>query len=416
MQCTQITLYVENLDSIEILDDGSGLIKYEVRRGLADLRLVNKAFCQSASPRLFRYFSARADLRSPGGPPLEKLLKVANSPCAMHLRHLDVELHYRHHPNNGHPPLEHAEELAATLTTCVTRLPNLRIFEVQGSLVRCPRDVAGDLARTFATAMRRVPLPNLTELDTSLPIAYDLGQFFVEDSTVPSPMATEKSFERLWHPSLFVTDNTTVRALDRRARPTKVAADVASLPNATYAFHLCRLVERAVNDRPLDLTGSSLLNINSIKLHSSLRLKSIRLENVELDPGLLISVLDQCRGSIRLLSLCRVYLLSGTWRQVLVRATVAPKLVDLSIYACGYSCRGTSSHLCIWTGGALAEDEKAIETEDMLDVHALGDLQRHVNSVRASDGRVPYSDLDFRHAGWKTFKSAMEEKVSRDGP
>jgi hypothetical protein len=180
-------------------------------------------------------------------------------------------------------------------------------------------------------------------------------------------------------------------------------------PNHTHAIQLCRVVELAENLESLAIGSSEILNIDNMNLPDSLRLKSLKLQGISMLSHVFISIIEQCKDTITSIELERVELNSGSWQQVLLRMSRLSSLLDFYIGSCGYSRDGASSEL---RPGLLPppDDPKDIETHNFLDIYALGNLQRQVNTNRLVAGLPRVSDYDFRHAQRETLETVLEER------
>ncbi|KAH7010820.1 uncharacterized protein B0I36DRAFT_257122 [Microdochium trichocladiopsis] len=391
----QITSFVEDVNRTRhpYLDDHTWPyreISQECRKSLANLRLVSRSFCRSASRPFFRHFQATIEGQCPDSRPLERLLNLSNSAYAVYVRRLEVGVDCS--GDSNHEALSTCvEDVAATLPACLARFTNLNVLQFHGSLSCCSRGTAGLFRDTVITALRYVPLSNLTDLDVTFPIAYDFGLFLGSKATVVR-IPIENVLRRLRHLGLFLSEYTTRHG--QRYWPTAVSAENAALPNNTHAIHLCR--------------STDILNLDNMNLHNSLHLKSLYLKGVSISSHVLISLIEQCKDTITSIELRRVELNSDTWQQVLLRMSRLSNLLDFVIDSSGYSRDGASSHL---RPGRLPPPDypEDIETYNFLDIYALGNVQRRVNTNRLIAGLPRVSDFDYRHIQRETLETVMEE-------
>lgn len=143
----------------------------------------------------------------------------------------------------------------------------------------------------------------------------------------------------------------------------------------------------AVNVESVSIISWNPLNVDNIKLHSSPRLRHIRLFQTEISSRSLESLTDHLGDSIITMIYCRVGLLSGTWRKVLTHASKFTGLLELEILRCGYSRHGDDPHLASPANPDEGWRWGGIDTDDISDIRALRDLHRHVESNRVSAGR-----------------------------
>lgn len=376
---------------------------YESRRRLAALRLVSKAFCSGASPRLFRHIIATvSSFRKVS--PLVRLLELCNSPYAVYVRQIDLGFQSFDNSTNESSSL-YVEDLAGLLPCCLVRLPNLNALEFRGPPSSLPQEKRRVFINTVVAALRYVPLLNLTELEVTFPIAHDFGQVFCSNtSSLRIPI--EHVLQGLRHLGLYVSEYTNRRG--QRYSPTPVSPENAALPNEIYATHLFRLVELAVNLDSLAISCTDLLSLDNIQFGRSLRLKSLYLSGVAISSHTLLSLVEQCNESIRSVQLWLVKLNSGTWQHILLQMSKLPHLLDFAIGSSGYSLTGTSSNLATQLLPP-PDDPEDIETSNLLDIYALGNLQRQVNANRTAAGFSRISEYDYRHIQRGTLESAMEE-------
>jgi hypothetical protein len=404
----QIALYVENGESFGSLDEEDEPRRYVVRghgsrRRLAALRLVSKAFCSGASPRLFRHIIATVSC-SQKVSPLVRLFELSNSPYAVYVRQVDLGFqHFEHSAHESHPL--YAEDLAGLLPCCLVKLPNLNALEFHGPPSSLPQDKRRVFINTVVAALHYVPLLNLTELEVTFPITHDFGQLFCSN-TNSLRIPIERVLRGLRHLGLYVSEYTNLRG--QRYGSTPVSPENAALPNEIYATHLFRLVELSVNLNSLAIGSTDLLSLDNIQFGRSLRLKSLYLSGVALSSHTLLSLVEQSNESIRSVQLWLVKLNSGTWQHILSQMSKLPHLLDFVIDSSGYSLTGTSSNLATHLLPP-PDDPEDIETLNFLDVYALGDLQRQVNVNRTAAGLSSISKYDYRHIHRQTLESMVEQ-------
>ena len=147
---------------------------HETRRRLAALRLVSKAFCYSASARLFRHIIIEADSSSQK-PPLARLLELSNSPYAVYVVRSTFDLRVLFQLINLTPYM-----WKTSPDCCPVAWPDFPISAPWSFIVH-PRlypHEKGVFINTVVAAIRYVPLLNLTELQVNFPITHDFGQLF----------------------------------------------------------------------------------------------------------------------------------------------------------------------------------------------------------------------------------------------
>lgn len=117
------------------------------QQDIAALRLVNRAFCRSASPWLFRHIKARS--RSyPKIPPLERLMKLSTSPYAVHV--CEIEFGFGQNESRSTNAL-YIEHLVGILALCLDRVSNLKALK----FLEPPSSLSQDKSRSIWTRLLR---------------------------------------------------------------------------------------------------------------------------------------------------------------------------------------------------------------------------------------------------------------------
>ncbi|RMJ23013.1 hypothetical protein PHISP_06127 [Aspergillus sp. HF37] len=369
------------------------ILDSEAQQRLRDLRLVSKAFCRSASARLFRHIITNlfCDRNTAN---LLALREISESPCNIYVRQIGFEFDgYSVHEHV--PKTSNVEDVAGILSSCLARFPALKCLEFLDAPNLQP-ELKSAYFDTVAAALRYVPLPSLTELEFTLPITHDFGRFFPsEKNSLRIPI--EKVLRRLQHLGLYVSEFTN-REEAQQLLFMRVLPENATYPNQAHASHLFRMVELAANLKSLAIRSTDTLDLDDIKFPFSLCLRSLDLSRVSISAHTLLSLADQCSKTIRYIDLLMVQLNAGTWEHVLSQMCNLPHLVYFTIDCSGYSTTGSSAHL------KGPENATNIETS-MLDLVAMRDLLRKVNANRIVAGLEPFPET--------TDNERMAERVLR---
>lgn len=364
------------------------------RRNLANLRLVSKTFCWSASPIFFQHYQATIDGNEGDPKAWRRLVHLAKGPYARHVRHLEVGLKPREGSDATRPLIRHVRSFDKIFADCLAQFPNLNALQIHGQMSNCSRGIAGLFRHIVVTALRNVPLPNLTELDITLPIAHDFETFFAAERT-PSPISIRDVFGRLRHLGLFLSDYTNHIG---RYSPRRVSAANAAHPNNVHVIQLVNLVELAVNLESLAIGGSDPITINDLRLPRGLA--SLSLQHVSISFDVLDSLILDCKKTLTSIELRQVEAERGNWSDALkVLHTKLTNLHNFIILSSGYSERGENFLLRPDFPCDLSRDPYEfpdIETLFQGDLTELGMLQRQVSENRFYAGLEDIPLTEFR--------------------
>ncbi|RAK74459.1 uncharacterized protein BO72DRAFT_450703 [Aspergillus fijiensis CBS 313.89] len=371
----------------------------ELRHQLATLRLVNRAFCRSASPRLFRHLRvvAKSAQSKTSESPLVGLVELSHGPYADYVRQLDIGLEDTEHSEEFCSMF--LEDLAGVLPSCLCRLPKLKALDFQGVPGSLPEATTRDFVNTVISSLRYVPLPNLTELDIAFPITHDFAQFFPHKTLSSSALriSTEHVLQRLHHLGLRITASPTPEHAQPQQHespspPPAATVHTPGLSNQAHAHWLYKMIRHASNLKSLAIASADTLDLDGAAFSRSLRLESIQLRRVSISSYKLLSLVEQCKDSIRHIELYQVKLNSGEWQHVLSRMTHLPGLVSFVIKSCGYSSTGAGATYYNPHGSSGAVTKTTNSTE----ILALGALHRRVHENRVNCGLAPFRETEFR--------------------
>ena len=352
---------------------------------LAEMRLVSKALCRAASPMLFQHIVALFCLYWPEFT-VDDIRDLCNSSYASHVRHLQIGLgHF-----TDYDLLEawaYLEELAASLPTLLSKLPNLysvsfeldEFLSLNSDLIEAGRQFASAVAST----LHSTDLPNLRKLKIHLPLTHSFRYLFPTNN-MSSHLSVAAKCQRLRHMCLTVTRRTSL--LGDHLKEGRILPEDAALPNENFAGNLFQLLEAAENLEALRIGCTNPLDFDRITF--PLRLRTVVLSRLILTSNSLSSILGNSHA-IRWVKLNRVQLKSGTWRDVLMTLSQSPpkQLLKFSMRTCGYSSTGESADL---RNHVLRDrrryDAVSIETKSESDLPALHCLQRIASKNRAALG------------------------------
>lgn len=328
-------------------------------------------------------------------------MKLSKSPYAAYVCQIDFGFNVGwRHPTDSPIPL-YIEDFFGCLSSCLVKFSNLNALEFHEPPSCLSQDERRVYMNAVVSTLRYVPLSHLTELEVQFPITHDFGRFFPnQTSSVQIPI--KDIMQRLRHLGLYVRAYTD--QLDQRYWQKPVLPEYAALPNSTYASRLFRMVEIAPNLKSLAIHSLNILDIDFLAFPSSLCLRCLSLSGVSVSCHILLSLIKQSVKNIRYINFSLVKLKSGTWQHVLLQMCQLPRLLDINIDYSGYSLTGSSSHLAL----RLLPDPECpqdIETVGLLDVPALGNLQRQVNANRIAVGLRPFPESDYRYINMSSLES-----------
>ncbi|KAJ5475224.1 hypothetical protein N7539_008290 [Penicillium diatomitis] len=355
-----------------------------IRRDLAALRLVSRAFCSSASRWLFMHIIANSASHPSKTPPLTRLLRISQSPHAHHVRQIDIGFRTADE--------SYVEDLSTNLSDLLVKFPNLAALEFDGPPSLLSRVHKRVYMETIASVLHHVPLPNLKELELRFSFPQDFARFLPEPPS-PSQIPLGDVMRRLRHLELCLdADIEGLEIRHGRLEPSIFPDDTST------SSQFFRLAEAASNLKSLAIQSWHILDVDHLVIPPSLSLRTLRLLGVSISFNVLLRLID--REFAPELSGCYLFLVrlkSGKWPQVLLHMRKLPRLVDFYLDFCGYSPprAGSSSHLA---PGQPVSSEQRLEdgAANASDDSALAFLLKHVNSNRISRGLQPFDDTEYR--------------------
>lgn len=275
---------------------------WKTEERLSTLRLVNKAFCQGASIRLFRSIDVTVDRHVwQTGWPLARLLKLCSSPHASLVRWLQIGCQSRGEEEDWQPGNRYrvyAEDAARLLPVCLSRLSRLEVLDVSGPDFMAPDVPVVYQMQLFTDAvvstLRYIQLPCLAELNLRLAVTREYGEFFCEYPTA-SRIPIGDVMQQLRYLGIAV-DNFTDHAwkLERRSprwNQPSLSGPRETWPNADFLASPLRLVELATGLESLSFCGADMHNLDSLRLGSEVCLKRLNLRTVAISAETMIRIL-----------------------------------------------------------------------------------------------------------------------------
>ncbi|CAG8124962.1 unnamed protein product [Penicillium nalgiovense] len=309
-----ITFYIE-IDTSQYSSRTSTARAFRItndksRKNLAQLRLVNKSFCHSASTRLFQHITAIAHSSYDTAqlPSLGRLLNLSKSPYAQYVRQVDIG--YGPFPCSIREVSLYTEDLAALLSSCLRQFHNLKRLDFRGPpLALLSHDKLKASIDSILMSLCYVPLPNLTELEIQLPMTNDFAPLFAENiSTLRIPI--EQTLGRLQYLGLHV---------------------YAQTNQQSCAAHLLRIVELSTNLTSLSVSSTNYLSIDRLELDSTVHLRFLSLHKVRISSRTLVNIIEKCNESMQYIELKHVKIESGAWTEILSAMDSLPYLYDFDI-------------------------------------------------------------------------------------
>lgn len=405
---TQITLYVE-------IDENTGTRHWQhdvrhykglvvrARQRLAELRLVNKAFYHSVSLRLFRHVGVRPRLSNSSAKRRSAffwLEKISESKYAEYVRGIDFWFHLS---SQGRADRDYVSDLVSLLRPCFARFKNIRMLGFHEPHSDLPEHETTLYVSSIVALFRDMSFPILEELTIYFPLTYDYGRLFISPSPPQKIPMMNIPLQRLRHLEVGVyayTNFLHVRYWTRPVRP-----EYADTPNEMYESDFYQMIEPAISLQSLSIRNKDHLNLDSLDFSPSLHhLRSLTLSAVFISADKLLSLFtmaDQSTESkIKHIDFNIVKLSAGTWHHVLLgMSRLLPRLVEFKSESSGYSLIGSSADLVPVLPDRGFATTYSIETDEAVDIAALGHLQRVVNENRIAAGLEPYTEDDFEYLG-----------------
>lgn len=292
-----------------------GPLAKDNRDTLAVLRLVDKAFCRSASRALFRYKTIRTKLDSTFIPKFEEF---ASSDCALFVRYIDINIDFQwDEKDEAHEVGQHngAEEVSGrgfgeTFDQVVNRLPfllskfvKLQSFHIWQPHFEYEERLVG-LVLPVLRAMADLQVHDLTELGLPLGSCIPFLHGLLKDSV--HEIAVTRFMQRIRH--LCLQDYQ---------------------PRKDNMIGLCTMLNTTINLCTLEISGAGLksdLVLDKIDSCQALPLEFLDLHYLSISSNHLLGLLEKCKHSMRFITIAHVNLTSGSWLHVLSQISKNLKL------------------------------------------------------------------------------------------
>ncbi|KAK8009475.1 hypothetical protein PG991_012026 [Apiospora marii] len=323
-------------------------ISWDRLHDLASLRLFNEICCRCATPVFF----GRVDAVTWNGAlkGISRLQHISTSRHADCVRRVDFGIV----SPSDLPDSElsrHAEHVAGLLPPFLARLPNLTAlgFVYSSADTRILQPVLGALS----VALLDLHLPNLQELHINYPVAHDLARL-LQGEPRTSRNSIAQVFLGLRHLGIHLTESKGQVQWYPSQRPRYDAP-----LNSECVGNVIELVALAENLQSLDMGSCEGVDLDSLAVPRSWRLRSLRLQGVTLSPRTLMRLIRGSRDTLESVLLFEVGFESGTWEQVLQAAArmEPPRLFNFQMTICFYSEEGSSAELTLGVDGPVEYDD-----------------------------------------------------------
>ncbi|KUL85216.1 hypothetical protein ZTR_08942 [Talaromyces verruculosus] len=351
-------------------------ISRQAQSALAVLRLVDKVFCRSASRVLFRYITIRRDFGPTFLPWFETL---ASSEYALYVRYITFQL--RPIPRERLRYVQLPEEVANRLPSLLLKFVNLKSIHIW-PFGEDRQEKTIPMVALILNSIANLPLHNLTELGLMVggtPYLHDLFGELNHDTPVT------QLAQRIQHLHV-IGDLNNMTGLNVLLKSTP---NLCSLAIEGNWFTTKRLVHRKVTFG-----------------QTTPPLKFLDLAEIKISSNHLLALLEECKGSLRFLSLNAIELTAGSWMHILSQINK-----NLNLY------------MFLLTYDEPEEEEKEhwgpkekLGLFHWLDEFKItwclhGDIQRQISANRLAAGLGPLSNAMMdEYLSRPSLKSAMSEK------
>ena len=375
---------------------------------LVNLRLIDRAFHDCATPLLFQSIDARFPAayshRSSSAEPrhwTSRLLDLSESPLASHVRTLNVGFAWSEPASDQIE--EYLVEAAFVLPALVRACTKLRTLKIQCPCERTSHfrfDHDGLLYRLFLKTIEHVLRMIcrdtngvcLNTLDMELPLTYDYARLMsrlVQESPYMSRDPFSPLMRSIRHLHVAISDAS--GSYGRRYCQEAESDGQTKHPNQAYRDEFWNFVQSAKNLQSLCIRCAHVLDFDLLPTHSLTSLHKLELQRVRMSQEKLVRLTAQSSSFLRVIRLFCVELDSGTWESILLHLCSLPKLVDVSVDSCGYTTSGSSRAFGLG-GPPAGNDPRQIESHRREDSYALGHLKRRVSEIRAAAGLPRYPE------------------------
>ena len=338
--------------------------------------------------------------------PLHKLLELSRGDYAQYVRVVSVGIARVIREKDIEVVANYIEDLRSILPACFSSYQRLKTLHISGPRYpfgyeedpHFPEDLRHALRNTIATTLGHAPAGSLTELSLALPLTHDFAAL-IDDTqymTLAWPTPFQDLLATLSHLNISIGDNSGPGGQPWILKPRSGAQN--AYPNEKLAPGFFNFIENANNVESLRIKVTHVLNMDLLNTARFCRLRVLELRNLKVSWENFIAIVDNNRETLRAIDLDGIQLKSGTWKALLLKLCSLPQLDYFSMDACSYSSDGLSAWL---VPVATAEMDSAIETGSILDLHALGDLQRQVMYRRDLIGLPQMMEYDLKYSSWR---------------
>ena len=377
---------------------------------LANLRLVSKVFCSSATPRLFREVNATMTSRVDGtlqSRPLNKLLELSRGDYARYVRVISVGV--ARVIKHKMVVANYIQDLGSILPACFPSYQRLETLRVSGPCypggherdLPFPENLRLAFRNTIENTLGYAPAGSLTELSLTLPLTHDFAALIDDNQymafTWQAPF--QDILATLSHLDIAIGDNSGQGGQSWMLKHSSSAQK--AYPNERFAPGFFKFIEFAKNVETLRIRATHVLDMDLLNTARFRKLRILELRNIKVSWDRFVAVVENNAETLRAIDLDGIQLKSGTWKALLLKFCSLPQLDYFAMDACRYSTDGSSMRM---VPAAAAEMDSAIETRSILDFHALGHLQRQVMYRRDILGLPQMMEYDFKYSNWKTLE------------
>lgn len=361
------------------------------------LRLVNRTLCRSTAPWLFRHIDARCS-SSGRTPSLERISQLAESPYSVNVLQIDIGFRSDVDPGflSNSPDALYIENLFKSLKSALVKFENLGALEFHEPHINLSKEEKIRYSDEVAFILGYVRLPKLQELVVEFSITHHFSRFF-SSQIGPAEIHIGTVLKRLRYLGLYAREDTNQDEFMRQAPGRQIPPEYNAFRHTTQMF---QMIQMAPNIQSLSTNSVNILNIDVHAFPSSLRLRSLDLTGISSSSEKIIALIDQSAETISYINFSRVYLYTWTWRGIFLHMCRLPHLLDIVLESSGYFPSERSSEMIpaqFPRKRSKTIEPKDIESNDVRDFEALGNLQRQINVNRVACGLQPFTDSEYRH-------------------
>ncbi|KAK2464533.1 hypothetical protein APHAL10511_003440 [Amanita phalloides] len=353
---------------------------------LKSLRLTSKAFCEAATPSVFKcvaFFPAIGSSRVD----MQGLMRIVNSGIAAYVKTLIIRPMVTASVDDQ---WSQSARFAHALPVCFAMFKNLSAIAIDGGVFlginkqlkySHTAPLLSSLRRSFVKALHsglsNASLGSLKGLELDFPVLEGFFESFTEQNIFDHFSGVLCRLERL---------SVTVQF---RHRVTSHGTQQFSCPDLQHQGRFWALIGLATNLRSLKIYSSNVLDLDNIPLSSLGRLEELDLCRVRCRTDTLIAMCFPRSASIKVLRLSEVRLITGIWADVFFRIKDIPTLAEF--YARSLTYDAPSPHFA----RILHPLNSCLEIPRRDDCDAIQELTKAVGQRQhLSKLRAPYNESD----------------------